>query len=261
MKLREASPRDLPQIMEVLLEGLVDDPMFDWTWRYRHQYPWDNYYYWSLRINSMINNAGVVFLVVELDEADKFRDKGDPIGTLVSFVVWKRTGEDEHAKRRRSLKAGILNMLDRTVNTLQDYSMTQHYPEGRRDADYRRWAVLKKGVKAVDATYFTRYQNFWELELLATHRKYRRHGAATMLVEWGIRLADEEGVPCCVISSPMGKPVYENSGFVLASEEKWVFQVKGEEEKVECFVLIRSSKNERVLSAETGDGYMIVSSL
>src|SRR5690606_23809869 len=117
MKLREASPRDLPQIMEVLLEGLVDDPMFDWTWRYRHQYTWDNYYYWSLRINSMINNAGVVFLVVELDEADKFRDKGDPIGTLVSFIVWKRTGEDEHAKRRRSLKAGILNMLDRKYTT------------------------------------------------------------------------------------------------------------------------------------------------
>ncbi|KAK6336116.1 hypothetical protein TWF696_001683 [Orbilia brochopaga] len=261
MKLREASPRDLPQIMGVILAGLADDPLFDWTWRYRHQYPWDNYYYWSLRVSSMINSAARVLLVVELDETDKFRTKEDPVGTLVSFIAWRRVGEDEHAKRRRSLKSGVLNMLDRTVSTLQDYSLTQHHPDGRRDADYRRWTALKMGMKAVDAEFFACYQNFWELELLATHRKYRRQGAATMLIEWGIRLADEEGVPCCVLSSVMGKPLYESNGFVLATDEKWVFQVKGEEEKVECFVLVRSSKNERLVSMETGDGYMMVSSL
>ncbi|KAK6336115.1 hypothetical protein TWF696_001683 [Orbilia brochopaga] len=173
--------------------------------------------------------------------------------------------DDEEERPRKGIaKRQISSNISRpegTVSTLQDYSLTQHHPDGRRDADYRRWTALKMGMKAVDAEFFACYQNFWELELLATHRKYRRQGAATMLIEWGIRLADEEGVPCCVLSSVMGKPLYESNGFVLATDEKWVFQVKGEEEKVECFVLVRSSKNERLVSMETGDGYMMVSSL
>ncbi|GJP87118.1 hypothetical protein AnigIFM59636_008901 [Aspergillus niger] len=51
------------------------------------------------------------------------------------------------------------------------------------------------------------------LDMLATHSDYRRMGAARMLLEWGCRVADQDGVPVYIDASKAGKPVYERFGF------------------------------------------------
>ncbi|KAF3940046.1 hypothetical protein ABW19_dt0208101 [Dactylella cylindrospora] len=118
-----------------------------------------------------------------------------------------------------------------------------------------------EGLDMIEAKHFSHFRNFWELELLATHRKYRRHGAATMLINWGTKIADEEYVPCCVVSSPMGKPIYEKVGFTMVAEKPWVFQLVDEEERAESFVMVRSSKLERIQSADTDDGYLLINAV
>ncbi|OJJ67099.1 hypothetical protein ASPBRDRAFT_48119 [Aspergillus brasiliensis CBS 101740] len=51
------------------------------------------------------------------------------------------------------------------------------------------------------------------LDMLATHTDYRRMGAARLLLEWGCRVADQDGVPVYIDASQAGKPVYERFGF------------------------------------------------
>ena len=41
-------------------------------------------------------------------------------------------------------------------------------------------------------------EGHWLLNLLGTHPRYRRRGAAAMLVELGLKRADEEGKKCFV---------------------------------------------------------------
>ncbi len=52
-----------------------------------------------------------------------------------------------------------------------------------------------------------------DLDMLATHTDYRRMGAARLLLEWGCRVADQDGVPVYIDASQAGKPVYERFGF------------------------------------------------
>lgn len=48
-----------------------------------------------------------------------------------------------------------------------------------------------------------------------THPDYRRQGAGHMMMEWGIRRADELGLECFVEASPLGYQLYSKYGFRL----------------------------------------------
>ena len=53
-----------------------------------------------------------------------------------------------------------------------------------------------------------------EIDQLATHPSYRRKGAAKMLIEWGIQLADNLCIEVSVLAVPFGVPLYKSMGFV-----------------------------------------------
>lgn len=48
---------------------------------------------------------------------------------------------------------------------------------------------------------------------MVTRQCYRRQGAASQLVQWGVDRAREDGVPAFLEASVGGKPVYEAGGF------------------------------------------------
>lgn len=56
------------------------------------------------------------------------------------------------------------------------------------------------------------------LRWLETEAEYRKRGAATQLVTWGSKKADELGIPCYLEASDEGKPVYEKHGYVEVGE-------------------------------------------
>lgn len=52
------------------------------------------------------------------------------------------------------------------------------------------------------------------LGMCYTDPQYRRRGAATMLLDWGIQKADELGVEIFFDSTPWAVPFYIKAGFV-----------------------------------------------
>ncbi|KAF4972107.1 hypothetical protein FSARC_1247 [Fusarium sarcochroum] len=51
------------------------------------------------------------------------------------------------------------------------------------------------------------------LKLLHTDPKHQRRGAASLLLEWGLKEADRLGIPACLESSSQGRKLYEKFGF------------------------------------------------
>lgn len=88
--------------------------------------------------------------------------------------------------------------------------------------------------------YYADLPERWLLELLVTDVKYRRRGAATLLIKWGTDSADKEGICCRVEASPMGKPVYAACGF----EELgiWKVHAKGQEEVFQMWCMSRKAR-------------------
>ncbi len=101
-----------------------------------------------------------------------------------------------------------------------------------RDANQARmqaWAAALAGKRdLLDAVY--RDDQFF-LMVLDTHPEYQRRGAGTILCEWGMARAREQGKVVTLFASTMGAPLYGKLGFRTLGVVK--VQVEGEEEKLE----------------------------
>jgi predicted N-acetyltransferase YhbS len=51
------------------------------------------------------------------------------------------------------------------------------------------------------------------LAVLATSGKYRRRGAGSLLVQWGIELSEKLGFPCILQATEEGRQLYKRRGF------------------------------------------------
>jgi GNAT superfamily N-acetyltransferase len=56
--------------------------------------------------------------------------------------------------------------------------------------------------------------------MLSTHPDHERRGAGSMLMKWGIDIADNLGMKAFVQGSRVGKQLYESHGFV--DSEGWI---------------------------------------
>ena len=86
LTLREASVRDIAAIARVCVESLPDDPTFDYLWRYRWQYPEDNYFFWLQRLKANLFDPKMASLVITKPQHHGSEE------TIVSFALWKRHG-------------------------------------------------------------------------------------------------------------------------------------------------------------------------
>jgi predicted N-acetyltransferase YhbS len=69
------------------------------------------------------------------------------------------------------------------------------------------------------------------LAQVATHPDYFRRGAGTMLIKWGLDLAEKETWAVTVFAGPKAYRVYERLGFKTLGTAR--AQVDGEEEFIE----------------------------
>ena len=60
---------------------------------------------------------------------------------------------------------------------------------------------------------WTKGRGHGDLLYMATDPAWRRKGAATAVVQWGVDLCKELGIPAYLEASPAGRPVYERLGF------------------------------------------------
>lgn len=59
------------------------------------------------------------------------------------------------------------------------------------------------------------------LNTLATHPQHQHRGAGKMLLGWGVRKADEEGLTCYLDTSQVARKMYEARGFKLIREVRF----------------------------------------
>ena len=88
-----------------------------------------------------------------------------------------------------------------------------------------------------------RYSRNYHLELLVTHPAYRRRGAGTKLISWGVEGASKFEAHVGVESSEMGFPLYLSLGFELR-EERFV-QVENDAETLGVKVMLLSYAGEK----------------
>jgi GNAT superfamily N-acetyltransferase len=85
-------------------------------------------------------------------------------------------------------------------------------------SDFSNWFVLP-------VCNFTKVGSL-DLGLLAVHPDFHRRGVGTMLVKWGLKEAEERGLPAYLEASPAGFPLYSGLGFwqvdsVVVKAEDW----------------------------------------
>lgn len=111
------------------------------------------------------------------------------------------------------------------------------HPE-RPDANRARMLEFRKQLGVAKARYFDDVygNNQLNLMILATHPEYRRMGAASMLMKWGLDRAAEDGAALTLFSSPMGLPLYTKLGFDSLTVIE--IRVEGEKEKSTLPVMV-----------------------
>ncbi|OCK95892.1 acyl-CoA N-acyltransferase [Cenococcum geophilum 1.58] len=238
MHIRLATPRDLHRLAEITVTSLEDDPTFPYMWRYRHEYPEDNFFWWQLQLTDDLCNKKYTFLVTVTDNDDDFA-QDVPTDTIVAWAIWERLGNSAAARARWARKNTWHNAFDILVIKATAWSISKRY--SRRDADPARVGAFIEEEARVRATFFTPdYPEMWYMQLLVTHRDFRRHGAASRLVAWGTTEADSEGIHCGTESSPMGEPVYKSFGFREIG--RMTVQVEGDQETLDFPVMLRAPR-------------------
>jgi hypothetical protein len=123
-----------------------------------------------------------------------------------------------------------------TTTSVQVWSTACKYQ--RRDADFARLEALDAMVVDVEESFWEDLPERWLLELMVTDVNFRRRGAATALLKWGMEQADEEGLVCKVEASPLGRLLYKSQGFVDLGP--FVVSAAGQEESVEIWAMRRA---------------------
>lgn len=89
-------------------------------------------------------------------------------------------------------------------------------PELRLDVLADLFAPLRDAQKSI-----TGERPYFMLNSLATHPDHRRRGAASMLLTWGINMADKWGLDTYLDATMMGMRLYERWGFELVRGVEW----------------------------------------
>lgn len=84
-----------------------------------------------------------------------------------------------------------------------------------------------------------------------TDQQFRRRGATTSIVRWGVEAGDREGVFCGVEASVMGAPLYRALGFEKLVT--WVVQVPGDMSRLVYDVMNREPNGRMAERQRVGD--------
>jgi GNAT superfamily N-acetyltransferase len=85
----------------------------------------------------------------------------------------------------------------------------------RRDANPERMKAWTETMCQAKSRIFNAQlgHNYFQLQILATHPRFQRQGAASELCHWGIKAARDTGFSIAVFASPMGRELYSRLGF------------------------------------------------
>lgn len=122
--------------------------------------------------------------------------------------------------------------------------VAKHGGSTRRDVDPARQKAFR-GSDVDSEKLFAKYGNDRIiLQILGTHPDHWRHGYATSLCQYGMRIAADEGLVLTLVAGKTGVGLYKHLNFTSLGEV--VKQVPGEEEKVVSEAMVFDPKTQAV---------------
>jgi GNAT superfamily N-acetyltransferase len=106
--------------------------------------------------------------------------------------------------------AGLNGTLMSITTKYHDLLRDRYSEVSDRSFDQGR---LDKLVALDEDGRYDNYEERWQVTLLAIHPTFQGHGIGSMLLERGCQIADSEGIPSLVNSSPVGERLYSKLGF------------------------------------------------
>ncbi|KAI7482365.1 NAD(P)-binding protein [Hortaea werneckii] len=176
-------PADIPAFVRLELEAFRTHPRMPMLWP--RGFTSDLYaYYENNKTQSLQKETSRILKAVD-----------DETGEIVAVAQWTFALEGNEERNRTSKFA--------------DEQPPANWPEGgnwelRRffKIEWEAWRAKTMGGKP-----------YIELNVLVTHPKHERRGAATQLLRWGCEQADKLGVAMCLESTPTGLKLYERFEF------------------------------------------------
>ncbi|KAL8952551.1 MAG: hypothetical protein Q9222_001541 [Ikaeria aurantiellina] len=206
--LRVATKDDLDDLARIHRDGFEEEPAVNYCYPFRHKYP-EDYWKWTMKEYIGFLEQPHKFLTQVLEVSST--SDGKRVIVIVGFAVWN------------------LAVLTKADN--RDIGLKE-----RRDANVKHCEAFEEAAAKRFESYFADYAGKQiNLATLVVHPDFRRHGAGTQLVNWGIEAAEEKRWPVTLCASPMGQLLYEYLNFEQIASE--VVQVEGEEETLTSTVM------------------------
>ncbi|PVH81301.1 acyl-CoA N-acyltransferase [Cadophora sp. DSE1049] len=213
--LRPATKDDLDEITRVHIAGFTEEPQVHYCYPFRHQYPQDHWRWTRYEYGHYLEQPNK-YLVHMLDAPLEI--DGSVVVKPVALAVW--------------------NLAVLTAAKAPDLA-----EKDRKDADKRRCEAFFGRAGQRFKTYFAKWaEKQVNLASLVVHPNFRLRGGGSMLVRWGMNVADDKGWPVTLCASPMGRFLYEYLGFKTIASE--VVQVEGEQETLTSTVMVYCSGKE-----------------
>lgn len=136
--------------------------------------------------------------IVDTDLPLSKDDPPNTPGRIIAIAAW-------------SMQNVPLEGIDEISSVPADETPSFIPPELRMDAFH----ALLDPMRAAGSEIMGTKEQYFMLNSLATHPDQQGRGAAKMLLDWGLKKADEEGLVTYLTSASGARPIYEKRGFVL----------------------------------------------
>lgn len=187
--------------------------------------------------------------IVDTDLAPNEDDPADNGGRTIAIAVWKMFNiEDEsiHQSARKGAKeeqdelASVPTEVEpATVKNLGPRYLSFIPPELRLDALVSLFDPLDSSRDEI----MGKENPFFMLNSLATHPDHQGRGAGKLLLDWGLKKADDEGLVTYLDGTQMARPLYEKNGFEVKKAIEWDRTKWGGEGKDVHYCMVRQPRS------------------
>ncbi|KAF2231435.1 acyl-CoA N-acyltransferase [Viridothelium virens] len=221
MHIRPTASADIYDVSILADLAFQDEEFWRWLTPGMYNYPNDRTRFYRLRTRGRaVTKGGCISLVAVTDDSDPEWSGREEI---VGYAFWKRQGTSEQAKKWQKEPWG--SILERNLLWVE----LQYERLINRAVDFKRWDNMITAFGSLQSQ--TDFPEQWHCTVLGVSPKYRRRGIGSLLLNWGLEKAREEGVPAVLEATPAGVALYEKTGF------KPVLEV-GPEDTPEYFLTI-----------------------
>ena len=132
---------------------------------------------------------------------------------ITGIAVWQRKGYKR--KELGASSAESEEALEGEATTDAMFASRLLLPRNANDQEEPGAALMKYIVSEHSAFLdsWTKGTKHIYLAILMTDPRFQRRGIGTAMLDWGHKRADKDGVPCFLIASPVGHPLYQSVGW------------------------------------------------